>query len=444
MKKNKTFIYLLIGLFFSAGASADTEKPVSPQPAPPIQTPTELQRMKDYIKNRIDPTTITKSLRTTEGRQVDCVAIEKQPALQNPALKGHVVQRAPHSPVAFNIENRNAPPIESMTEVLYEFDPANGKLGAISRCPNGTVPIRSVTLEDVRRFPTLRDYFAKEPWTSPKTTALPFGRDPEPLRNGPTDNHQYAHAYRYVQNWGAQANINIWSPGIELNTEFSLAQIWVVGGTGGGLQTLEVGVQKYHNLYNDDRTHLFIYSTQDGYQHTGCYNNSCHDFIQVSSTLYPGTYFNTVSTYNGTQYEINVHWFKDMDGGAWWLNVQGQWVGYYPRTLYNTAGVQNNAAEIDYGGEIIDNRNLGLHTSTDMGSGHFPGEWYKKAAYIRLLKYNYKTTTNPNTVWSTESTGLTMTRSDALCYDIQYYSGDANWGSYMFYGGPGYDSVNCR
>jgi hypothetical protein len=79
-----------------------------------------------------------------------------------------------------------------------------------------------------------------------------------------------------------------------------------------------------------------------------------------------------------------------------------------------------------------------------MGSGQFPGQWYKKAAYIRLLKYNYQTTTNPNTVWSTAATGLTKTQSDTYCYDILYYNGDATWGSYIFYGGPGYDSTNCR
>jgi hypothetical protein len=247
-----------------------------------------------------------------------------------------------------------------------------------------------------------------------------------------------------VTNWGASSNINVWAPYTELNSEFSLTQIWVVGGSGGGLQTLEVGSQKYRDLYGDYDPHLFIYSTRDGYNHTGCYNNTCGDFVQVSNVIYPGSKLSPVSTYNGAQYEIQAQWFKDMDGGAWWLQVQGKWVGYYPRNLYNSAGVVNRAAEIDYGGEIIDNRNLGLHTSTDMGSGQFPGAWYGKAAYHRLLRYNYATTANPNTVWYTAATGLTPSRSDAACYDISYYNGDPNWGSYFFFGGPGYNYYNCH
>jgi hypothetical protein len=201
-------------------------------------------------------------------------------------------------------------------------------------------------------------------------------------------------------------------------------------------------LQKYRNLYGDFDPHLFIYSTRDGYVRTGCYNNTCGDFVQVSRSIYPGARYTTVSTYNGPQYEINAQWFKDMDGGAWWLQVQGQWVGYYPRNLYNAA--INRASVIDFGGEIIDNRNLNLHTSTDMGSGQFPSAWWQKAAYQRLLRYNYTTTTNPNIVWNTSATGLTASRSDAACYDIGYYTGDPNWGSYFFFGGPGYDYYNCR
>jgi hypothetical protein len=305
------------------------------------------------------------------------------------------------------------------------------------------VPIAQVTHDDLSRFASLKDFFAKVP-SHIGTPSLPKTTPQPPYHWGPSSQHQYAHAYRYVTNWGASSNINVWNPYTELNSEFSLTQIWVVGGGGSGLQTLEVGVQKYRDLYGDYDPHLFIYSTRDAYNTTGCYNNTCGDFVQVSSSIYPGAKLSPVSTYNGTQYEIQAQWFKDMDGGAWWLQVQGQWVGYYPRGLYSTAGVANHAAEIDFGGEIIDNRNLGMHTSTDMGSGQFPSAWFGKAAYQRLIRYNYATTSNPNIVWYTDATGLTPTRSDAACYDISYYTGDANWHTYFFFGGPGYDYYNCH
>ena len=407
-----------------------------------IQNTGELARMQEYLNKRIDRSAIRKSLINAKGRKIDCVDINAQPALRNPLLQGHKVELAPRS--APPQATTSLIPANNMIEPLYEIDTKNGIAAAstqIGTCPANSVPIAEVTNDDLRRFSSMDDFFAKYP-SGAARRATPIS---PPYHSGPTSQHQYAHAYRYVTNWGAQSTINIWSMYTELNSEFSLGQIWVVAGSGSGLQTLEVGTQKYHDLYGDDNPHLFIYSTRGGYAPgTGCYNNTCGDFVQVSSSIYPAAAISPVSIYNGTQYEASMQWFKDMDGGAWWLNFQGQWVGYYPRALYNAAGVQNHAAEIDFGGEIIDNRNLNLHTSTDMGSGSFPAAWFQKAAYMRKLNYNYTTTTNPNTVWYTEATGLTTSRSDAACYDIAYYSGDVNWGSYFFYGGPGYDYNNCR
>ena len=400
-----------------------------------VQSAAEQAKMRNFLANRLDRSAVRQTLKTAGGRAVDCVDIHAQPAVRNnPALRGQPILLAP----------RFAQPALAADPTDKIIEPLRDQAGAeVEGCPDGTVPIPEVTAQDLSRFSSLQDFFAKVP-VRLGTAQVPQTAAQPPYHWGPSSQHQYAHAYRYVTNWGASSNINVWAPYTELNSEFSLTQIWVVGGSGSGLQTLEVGSQKYRDLYGDYNPHLFIYSTRDGYNHTGCYNNTCGDFVQVSHSIYPGARLSPVSTYNGAQYEIQAQWFKDMDGGAWWLQVQGQWVGYYPRNLYNTAGVINRAAEIDYGGEIIDNRNLNLHTSTDMGSGQFPGAWFGKAAYQRLLRYNYTTTTNPNIVWYTNATGLTPSRSDAACYDISYYNGDPNWGSYFFFGGPGYNYYNCH
>lgn len=434
----------------SLGMAANASTAADVAPTVHAHSEVELMRMNKFLDERIDRTAVRKSLVNAKGRKIDCVDINAQPALKNVFLHGHVVELAPRSAAqAANLQvSAKMPAAQDLVEPLYEIDAGEtgaGKAAAATlrrgTCAPGTVPIAEVTSDDLKRFATLEDFFAK----SPGAARRPEPRINLPWHSGPSSNHQYAHAYRYVANWGAQATINIWKSATELNTEFSLGQIWVVGGTGAGLQTLEVGTQKYHNLYNDDNAHLFIYSTRANYApNTGCYNNTCGDFVQVSTTIFPGAVINPPSILNGTQYETSMQWFKDMDGGAWWLNYQGQWVGYYPRALYNAAGVQNHAAEIDFGGEIIDNRNGGRHTTTDMGSGGFPSAGYKKAAYMRLLNYNYATTTNPNKVWNTPATGLTLNRSDAACYDIAYFTGDVNWGSYFYYGGAGYDYNLCH
>jgi hypothetical protein len=397
----------------------------------------EIAKAQSYLANRIDRSTVRESLKTADGRAVDCVDIHSQPALKNnPSLRGQPIQLAPSF----------AQPLVAVADVADNaVEPLTDNKGAqVAGCPEGTVPIAAVTAKDLSRFSSLQDFFAKVPSHLGKAQAPQAAVQP-PYHWGPSSQHQYAHAYRYVTNWGASSNINIWTPYTELNSEFSLSQIWVVGGSGAGLQTLEVGTQKYRDLYGDYSPHLFIYSTRGNYAPgTGCYNNTCGDFVQVSRSIYPGARLTASSSYNGAQYEIGAQWFKDMNGGSWWLQVQGQWVGYYPRAGYSAAGVANRAAEIDFGGEIIDNRNLSLHTSTDMGSGQVPAAGWRKAAYQRLLRYNYATTTNPNTVWNTPATGLTTSRSDAACYDINYYTNDASWGSYFFFGGPGYDYNNCR
>lgn len=43
--------------------------------------------------------------------------------------------------------------------------------------------------------------------------------------------------------YGAQAIINVWAPHVESQDEFSLAQIWIVSGSGKDLNTIEVGWQ---------------------------------------------------------------------------------------------------------------------------------------------------------------------------------------------------------
>jgi hypothetical protein len=143
------------------------------------------------------------------------------------------------------------------------------------------------------------------------------------------------------------------------------------------------------------------------------------------------------------QWQTAVRWVKDGDSGSWWLWVEGGYVGYYPRALYNTAGVANHAAKIDFGGEIIDKESGGNHTTTDMGSGKFASGGYGTSAYQSSLRYFYKVDA-AGVVRFREATGLTTSVTDANCYDISYTSGVEGAGSTIYFGGPGYHSVNCQ
>lgn len=88
--------------------------------------------------------------------------------------------------------------------------------------------------------------------------------------------------------YGAKAKINVWKPDVEMPNEFSLAQIWVLGGNfNSDLNSIEAGwqvmfvlsvfgnsfltkklflIQRFvfqvsPQLYGDNRTRLFTYWT---------------------------------------------------------------------------------------------------------------------------------------------------------------------------------------
>ncbi len=401
--------------------------------------PAELSRMQDFVANRLNGTVIANTLYTRLGRQVHCVEIESQPGLRGEALEAPPADLDPVTPAHAD-------------EELALGETLNDGAGNAASCASGTVPIPEVTLADVRRFSTLNDFFGKWHDTrlglasdeSARGVPLLSGEAMAP-RTGSTKKYQYAHYYRNVTNWGAETYINIWNPATNTN-EHSIAQIWVSGGSGTGLQTLEAGINHDKALYNDESVHLFIYSTRDGYDDdddtvaSGCYNNSCGDFVQTNNTYYPGQTL-TPSVDGGTQRAIRLHWAKAGDSGSWWLSVNDTYIGYYPRSLFTA--VKNRAATIDFGGEITNKTSTGKHTTTDMGSGKPPSAGWSHTAYMRKIRYNDSNPSGSSITWA-EATGLSRAVTDAQCYDASYTeSSDPNWMTYLYQGGTGY-STNCK
>ncbi len=221
---------------------------------------------------------------------------------------------------------------------------------------------------------------------------------------------------------------------MQWSNEFSLGQLWLVRGSGGGLQTCEVGAQTYFDLYGDWFPHLFIYYTTNNYtqggDNLGGYNTDVAGWVQSSAQVYPGIRL-AESVPGGDQFELSLK--VTLFQGNWWVRVGNEWMGYYPSGLYNSAGLRDQAASVDWGGEIVDDvANHPEPTSTWMGSGHFPYEGWQHAAYMRNLAYQsdaagtmipiqgYPSVTNP------------------AAYQIATdFSGTSTWGSNFFWGGPG-------
>ncbi|KAK1264825.1 hypothetical protein QJS04_geneDACA018109 [Acorus gramineus] len=135
---------------------------------------------------------------------------------------------------------------------------------------------------------------------------------------------------------------------------------------------------------------------------------------------------------------MTVSIFKDANTGNWWLQVEDDAIGYWPNSL--VSGIADGAEMVQYGGEIFDvATEVGTavaHTTTEMGSGHFPSEGERKASVFTNVQVLETTQTYKSPPLLKTSVG------NPNCYDLQVRRSD-NWGVYFFYGGPG-RNPNCN
>ncbi|KAF1867770.1 hypothetical protein Lal_00050203, partial [Lupinus albus] len=396
-----------------------------------------------------------------DGDLIDCVLSHMQPAFDHPELKGQKPLDPPERPKGYTNE-------ETVVE-SFQLWADSGEA-----CPEGTVPIRRTTEQDFLRASSIRR----------------FGRKPRGVRRDSSDTgHEYAVVFvNGDQYYGAKASINVWSPIVTGQYEFSLSQIWVTAGSfDNDLNSIESGWQACHislnfilpfpfltcfifkaiyfltnmhiffqvspELYGDNHPRLFTYWTTDAYQATGCYNLLCSGFIQTNSRIAIGAAISPTSAYNNRQFDIGVMIWKyfvmlysrgehdpalpahpDPKNGHWWLEYgSGILVGYWPAFLFSH--LRNHAAMIQFGGEIVNSGSRSYHTSTQMGSGHFAEEGFRKAAYFRNLQV---------IDWDNNLIPLSNIHQKAQhsnCYDLRAGTNNV-WGTYFYYGGPG-RNVRC-
>ena len=387
----------------------------------------ELGAMKAHILSLYKGVKVVHSFAMPDGDVVDCVAIESQPTLSHTDLKGHTIQLTPPAPEPL------PPPVGGVAGPKPEMVDAHlgeGKVDAYGNkmsCPDGTIPMRRVTLEEMARFKTTTEFFQKSPGGGLHPGQLRArrqsrGATPADVHTG----HHYGTGAQGVNNNGGASFLNLWSP-VPVAGGFSLSQHWYTGGsfTGNTLQTVEGGWQVYPGKYGTATPRLFIYWTANAYVSTGCYNLDCKAFVQTNKTWVLGGALSPVSTPGGTQYQINMQWKRDPGTGNWWLFLQGSGaqtaVGYYPKALYGVGALTQNATEIEYGGEVY-----GLPTSGQMGSGAFAAQGFGKACYQGQIFYIE--TAGPS-AWA----DLSGYESDPKCYTE---TGGMVADSNFYFGGP--------
>ncbi|GFZ02731.1 tRNA-splicing ligase [Actinidia rufa] len=375
--------------------------------------------------NRLNKPPI-KSIESPDGDVIDCVHISHQPAFDHPSMKNHTIQVRPnYHPEGLMGESKVSIPKsnEQSSKPMTQLWHMNG------RCPEGTVPIRRTKTEDLLRASSIKSYGKKKHKAIPRP---PRSADPDLINQS---GHQHAIAYVEGEYYGAKATMNVWEPQIQQPNEFSLSQIWILGGSfASDLNSIEAGWQVSPDLYGDTNTRLFTYWTSDAYQATGCYNLLCSGFIQINNEIAMGASIFPVSAYRGSQYDISILVWKDPKEGNWWMQFGNDYVlGYWPGFLFSYLG--DSASMIEWGGEVVNSATDGQHTTTQMGSGHFPEEGFGKASYFR----NIQIVDGSNNLRAPK--GLDTFTEEPDCYDVQIgKTGD--WGSYFYYGGPG-RNPNC-
>ncbi|GLT69271.1 hypothetical protein SLA2020_414330 [Shorea laevis] len=329
-----------------------------------------------------------KTIKGKDGHIIDCVNIYQQPAFDHPLLKNHTIQMEPTS--IPNVTNG-----EFYDAELFQGWLKNGE------CPQRTIPIRR----------------AREDENYAPRTIRPVAR----LNSDYNRNHEYAtvdipsgHYY------GGHASINVWNPKT-YNKDVSIAQIWISAGPVNELNTIEAGWQV---TWLDKEPKFFIYWTRDGYQQTGCYNLNCPGFVQAATRM-PLYIAQKILQLNYVLYDM----------GNWWLKMHDQVIGYWPRSFFTDLAV--GATQVSFGGEIYSVGQEGHHTSTQMGSGHFPSEGFGKASYFRNLQYM-----DGSGKFNDAKKGLTKIETKPSCYYVQIADNkNGAYGTHFYYGGPGYSPI---
>ncbi|PWA57931.1 hypothetical protein CTI12_AA319790 [Artemisia annua] len=364
-----------------------------------------------------------KSIKSPDGDIIDCVHISHQAAFDHPSLKDHKIQMRPsYHPEGINYESMKVSSQESK-DTINQLWHLNGK------CSEGTIPVRRTKKEDILRAGSIKNYGKKN---SLSAVAQPNSIDLDLINQS---GHQHAIAYVEGEFYGAKATMNVWDPKIQQTNEFSLSQIWLLGGSfASDLNSIEAGWQVSPDLYGDNNTRFFTYWTSDAYQATGCYNLLCSGFIQINHEIALGASISPISKYQNSQYDISILVWKDPEQGNWWMQFgSGKVLGYWPASLFSY--LTDSASMIQWGGEVVNSASDGQHTTTQMGSGHFPEEGFGKASYFR----NVQVVDGSNSLRAPKDVETFTEQPN--CYDVQTGK-NGGWGSYIYYGGPG-RNPNC-
>jgi hypothetical protein len=373
---------------------------------------------------------IKKTTTTPSGQVLDWILPEAQGPIATPPP-------IPKSVTASAVDS-GAPAAQ---KVLIDRPTASAvpelELPGAEKGPEGTVPILRQKLELLSFSHSLTERLSKKgpPTTSEAVAAAPAAPAP----------HWYASTAQVVPNLGGQGYFSAFKAFVQSNADFSLLQMAVIKNNvqsnpgADKRQTVEAGWINYPAQVQ--QPHLFTFYTTNGYfqagDNVGGWNTDVKGWVQTDATIHPGTVFSPLSVDGGAQYDIKLQYTLYQDN--WWLFVRDRYIGYYPAQLFRAnrpdQTLASGADQINFYGEIFDAD--GGATTSDMGSGEFSQTRFGHSAYIRNIKYQ----SNSGDVIYDGGAQIFISDPNRYNLEAHFNSGDPNWGSYFWVGGPGAGGV---
>ena len=401
------------------------------------------QNIVDFFAERAARFTVVATTKTASGQVIDWI----KPQAQVP--DGKLATRPPgraadirKPELTFDSAYLDTPLPKALRELNREEKSALTELqrDESARGPKGTVPIIRFDVDA---------YLKSHTKFLPENPMEVLSKTPPPAPA--SNNRYYAVWQRFGDVFGSIGRINIWNVSGPVGGETSIAQVAVIRGS--PMQAIEAGKIEASGFAPSKRPTFFTYFRTNGSASgdwIAGYNALVDGWIQVSSTVAPGmSLVPWESSTDGPQYSLDVE--VRLWQGNWWVRAAGEWAGYYPNckggdsppcaqgTLFSAAGIRDKASRLDWYGEVFD-ESAPAATSTDMGSGAFANQRWRKAAYFRNLLYTW----SPTQAWWWGSGSISTT--DSMCYsgDGPYYSSDPNWRNWYYYGGPGKEATGCN
>jgi hypothetical protein len=378
-----------------------------------VESPEAFEEMKEYLLERYDGVEPVESFVDIDGEVVDCIREDVHPAARR--WDGLATAPASSPPLAPEPDEPALP--DPRSDEIVSPRPGSGR-----PLPDDTTPLRRTTLTSLCRFANLAAFSAKgyrAGPTAPAATEL----------SAASFNKRYATGEQDIDCLGGSSKVNVWSPFVTPVFQSTFSQQWYSAKQDGTLlQSVECGWHIDIQRYGDAAPHLFVYTTRSTYADGASFWNQDGGVFRAVANPYvvPGTAL-VPSRTGGPQVEYKMGFY--LTENAWWFYFDGHPIGCYPVSWFGSGPMASKAGRATFGGEAGSN----LSAWPPMGSGRHASAGFGQAAYQRAATIN---PVGGGGVFAALADAGSVTGS---CYSLELTNNSASfdWGTYLFFGGPG-------